>query len=79
MTTDVLTREETPGIGWAWLRRVSLIELARQPSRLQLDRLAAAITEQEDLLGTVMCLREVNPDRHGSLWTQIEDMAPRGA
>jgi hypothetical protein len=72
MSTDALSDRRPVAIDWrGLLQKLTLVDWAQRPSKHQLDRLEAAITEQEDLLGTVMALREGTADRHGSLWTEI--------
>jgi len=70
MTTQALS----PGFAapsWAWLRRLTLIDRARRPSPEMLDRLAAAIAEQEHLLASVMCLRDGYTPGDAALSAQI--------
>ena len=70
MTTQALS----PGFAapsWAWLRRLTLIDRAQRPSPEMLDRLAAAIAEQEHLLASVMCLRDGYTAGDAALSAQI--------
>jgi hypothetical protein len=57
---------------WAWLRRLTCLDRARRPSPPMLDRLAAAIAEQEHLLASVMCLRTGYTPDAAALSAQID-------
>src|SRR4051812_14422548 len=71
MTTQAISAQPL-GSSWAWLRRTALLDRARRPSGAMLDRLAAAIAEQDHLLASVMCLRDGYAANAAALWAQID-------